>query len=94
MGRLRNKFNELLSQKRLIMALGLAVLISFVLGSMRFWEWFKYRVGIITAAMAMLSLDKWAVIIGILCTVITCLVNWYYERKKYLIALAGGDADE
>lgn len=94
MGRLRNKFNELLSQKRLIMALGLAVLISFVLGSMRFWEWFKYRVGIITAAMAMLSLDKWAVIIRILCTVITCLVNWYYERKKYLIALAGGDADE
>ncbi|EPU1193386.1 hypothetical protein [Klebsiella oxytoca] len=21
---------------------------------------------------------------------VTCLVNWYYERKKYLIALGGG----
>jgi hypothetical protein len=34
-------------------------------------------------------LNEWAVIIGILCTVVTCLVNWYYERKKYLIALGG-----
>ncbi|MGF7445278.1 HP1 family phage holin [Klebsiella michiganensis] len=50
--------------------------------------------GIITAALAVLSLNEWAVIIGILCTVVTCLVNWYYERKKYLIALSGGARGE
>lgn len=94
MGKMRTKFNEYLDQKRLVMALALALFISVALGAVKFWEWFKYRVGIITAAMAMLPLDKWAVIIGILCTVITCLVNWYYERKKYLIALAEGDSDE
>nr|WP_185937817.1 HP1 family phage holin [Klebsiella pneumoniae] len=52
------------------------------MGAIKFWDWFKYRVGIITAALAVLSLNEWAVIIGILCTVVTCLVNWYYERKK------------
>ncbi|EOU1317699.1 MAG: phage holin [Enterobacter asburiae] len=46
--------------------------------------------GLITAMLAMFSLNEWAVIIGILCTVITCMVNWYYERKKYLLQ-AGGE---
>lgn len=52
----------------------------------KFWEWFKYKIGIFTALMGLISLNQWAVIVGILCTIITCLVNWYYERKKYLLA--------
>lgn len=91
MGRLRTKFNELLDQKRLWMAIGLALCISVAVGAVKFWDWFKYRIGLITAMLAMFSLNEWAVIIGILCTVITCLVNWYYERKKYLF-VAGGES--
>ncbi|NCB85931.1 MAG: holin [Gammaproteobacteria bacterium] len=56
----------------------------------RIWEWITYRIGLITAAMGALSLNEWAVVIGVLCTLITCYVNWYYERKKYLLA-AGGE---
>lgn len=52
----------------------------------RFWDWFKYKIGVFTALMGLISLNQWAVIVGILCTIITCLVNWYYERKKYLLA--------
>lgn len=52
----------------------------------KFWEWFKYKIGIFTALMGLISLNQWAVIVGIACTIITCLVNWYYERKKYLLA--------
>ncbi|EPQ4686345.1 HP1 family phage holin [Enterobacter roggenkampii] len=52
----------------------------------RFWEWITYRVGLITAAMATLSLNEWAVLIGIGCTLVTCGVNWYYERRRTLIA--------
>ncbi|EHC85118.1 Phage protein [Salmonella enterica subsp. enterica serovar Senftenberg str. A4-543] len=29
-----------------------------------------------------LSLNDWAVIVGILCTVGTFGVNWYYKRKE------------
>ncbi|MGO0141670.1 HP1 family phage holin [Citrobacter freundii] len=42
--------------------------------------------GLITAAMATLSLNEWAVLIGIGCTLVTCGVNWYYERRRTLIA--------
>lgn len=91
MGRLRTKFNELLDQKRIWMAIGLALCISAAVGAVKFWDWFKYRIGLITAMLAMFSLNEWAVIIGILCTVITCLVNWYYERKKYLF-VSGGES--
>lgn len=90
MVRLRKKINELLNQKRLGMAIALALFISVAVSAMRFWDWFKYRIGLITAMLAMFSLNEWAVIIGILCTVITCMVNWYYERKKYLLQ-AGGE---
>lgn len=88
MGRFWKRFIESLSPKKL--GLMMALIIAVAVGAVKFWDWFKYRIGIITAALAMLSLNEWAVIIGILCTVITCLVNWYYERKKYLIALSGG----
>lgn len=90
MGRLRKRINELLHQKRLGMAIVLALFISAAVSAVKFWDWFKYRIGLITAMLAMFSLNEWAVIIGILCTVITCMVNWYYERKKYLLQ-AGGE---
>lgn len=90
MGKLRTRFNELLNQKRLMLALAFALLISVAIGAVKFWDWFKYRIGIITAMLAMFSLNEWAVVIGILCTVITCPVNWYYERKKYML-VAGGE---
>ena len=90
MGKLHTRFNELLNQKRLMLALAFALLISVAIGAVKFWDWFKDRIGIITAMLAMFSLNEWAVVIGILCTVITCLVNWYYERKKYML-VAGGE---
>jgi uncharacterized membrane protein len=89
-GKLRTRFNELLNQKRLVLALAFALLISVAIGAVKFWDWFKYRIGIITAMLAMFSLNEWAVVIGILCTVITCLVNWYYERKKYMLVAGEG----
>ena len=57
---------------------------ALALGAFRFWDWIKYRVGVITVAMAMLSLNEWAVLTGIFCTIGTFFVNWYYEHKKYL----------
>ncbi|HEA1248926.1 HP1 family phage holin [Escherichia coli] len=92
MGKLWKRFIESLSPKKL--GVLLALVMGFTLGAIKFWDWFKYRVGIITTALAVLSINEWAVIIGILCTVVTCLVNWYYERKKYLIALGGGVCGE
>lgn len=86
---LRKKVNELFDQKRLGLALALALCISVAVSAVKFWDWFKYRIGLITAMLAMFSLNEWAVIIGILCTVITCMVNWYYERKKYLLQVGG-----
>ncbi|BBS37369.1 hypothetical protein WP5S18E01_22160 [Enterobacter cloacae] len=90
MGSLRKRVNELLDQKRLGLAIALALCISVAVSAVKFWNWLKYRIGLITAMLAMFSLNEWAVIIGILCTVITCMVNWYYERKKYLLQ-AGGE---
>ena len=65
MGRLRKKVNELLDQKRLGMAIALALCISVAVSAVKFWDWFKYRIGLITAMLAMFSLNEWAVIIGI-----------------------------
>ncbi|HFV9291468.1 TPA: HP1 family phage holin [Serratia fonticola] len=45
-------------------------------------EWLSYWVGGITAMGGALSLDKWAVVIGIACTIGTFVVNWYYKRKE------------
>ncbi|WP_140187787.1 phage holin family protein [Providencia stuartii] len=44
---------------------------------------FSYALGVITTAAGALSLDQWAVLIGIVCTVATFLVNWYYKRKEF-----------
>ncbi|MCD9181525.1 HP1 family phage holin [Escherichia coli] len=39
-------------------------------------EWFSYSFGGLTAMGGILSLNDWAVIIGILCTVGTFGINW------------------
>ena len=61
---------------------------ALVFCAFKFWDWIKYRVGVITVAMAMLSLNEWAVLTGIFCTIGTFFVNWYYEHKKYLRSTA------
>ncbi|EJN5847209.1 phage holin family protein, partial [Salmonella enterica] len=45
-------------------------------------EWFSYSFGGLTAMGGILSLNDWAVIVGILCTVGTFGINWYYKRKE------------
>ncbi len=42
-----------------------------------------YAWGLITSAFGVLSLDQWAIVAGIICTVGTFLVNWYYKRKEF-----------
>lgn len=44
---------------------------------------FAYAWGVLTATIGALSLDQWAVLIGILCTVGTFAVNWHYKRKEF-----------
>lgn len=45
-------------------------------------EGLSYWAGGITAMGGVLSLNDWAMIIGIACTVGTFGVNWYYKRKE------------
>ncbi|WP_334471037.1 phage holin family protein [Arsenophonus sp. PmNCSU2021_1] len=40
-----------------------------------------YLSGILTTLMGF-SIDQWVALIGIICTVATCLVNWYYKWKE------------
>lgn len=42
----------------------------------------KSSAWMIAEKLAGLSLSDWAIIVGITCTVITCVVNWYYRRKE------------
>ncbi|EMH0680425.1 phage holin family protein [Klebsiella aerogenes] len=42
-----------------------------------------YSWGAFTAMLGALSLDEWAVLVGIICTIGTFVVNWYYKRKDY-----------
>ena len=39
--------------------------------------------GSATAMFGALSLNDWAIIIGIVCTVGTFALNWYYKQKEY-----------
>ncbi len=32
-----------------------------------------------------MSLSDWAIIVGIICTVGTFAVNWYYKRQEFLL---------
>ncbi len=41
-----------------------------------------YTISTGTATAGMLSLSEWAVIIGILGTVATVLMNWYFNRRR------------
>ncbi len=50
---------------------------------------FAYAWGFIAAAFGVMSLDQWAVLIGIICTVGTFAVNWYYKRKEFLRKTGG-----
>ncbi|ENR0028975.1 phage holin family protein [Yersinia enterocolitica] len=43
----------------------------------------SYWFGGITTMLGALSLNEWALVIGIACTVGTFWVNWYYKRKEY-----------
>lgn len=45
-------------------------------------EWLSYWFGGITTMGGVLSLNDWAIIIGIVCTVGTFGINWYYKRKE------------
>lgn len=45
-------------------------------------EWLSYWVGGLTTMSGVLSLNDWAIIIGIACTIGTFGVNWYYKRKE------------
>ena len=45
-------------------------------------EWLRYWVGGLTTMCGVLSLNDWAIIIGIVCTIGTFGVNWYYKRKE------------
>lgn len=44
-----------------------------------------YTWGLITSVLGVLSLDQWAVLIGIVCTIGTFFINWYYRRKEFQI---------
>lgn len=43
----------------------------------------SYWFGGITTMLGALSLNEWAVLIGIICTVGTFGVNWHYKRKEF-----------
>lgn len=39
--------------------------------------------GSATALFGAMSLNDWAIIIGIICTIGTFGLNWYYKRKEF-----------
>lgn len=39
--------------------------------------------GSFTAMLGAMSLNDWALIVGIICTLGTFGVNWYYRRKEF-----------
>ena len=44
--------------------------------------------GSATAVFGALSLNDWAIIIGIVCTIGTFAINWYYKRKEFQLMQA------
>jgi hypothetical protein len=42
-----------------------------------------YGWGAFTAMLGALSLNDWAIVIGIICTVGTFALNWYYKHKEH-----------
>ncbi|WP_058911150.1 phage holin family protein [Entomohabitans teleogrylli] len=49
-----------------------------------------YGWGSFTTMLGAISLNDWAIIVGIVCTLGTFIVNWYYKRKDYEIRRGGG----
>lgn len=48
--------------------------------------------------IAAFTLNEWALVVGIIATVVTTLLNWYYKHKHFQLAkqrgeLTEGDAD-
>lgn len=51
--------------------------------------------GSTTVLVGAISLNEWAIIVGIICTVGTFAVNWYYKRKEFILKQQhANDADE
>ncbi|HGJ5874386.1 MULTISPECIES: phage holin family protein [Arsenophonus] len=42
-----------------------------------------YLWGILITILSFFTLEQWVAIVGIVCTIGTFLVNWYYKRKEY-----------
>ncbi|NUL35035.1 HP1 family phage holin [Kosakonia sacchari] len=58
----------------------LAIVLFFIVA--KFWEKFRFIVGVITAAMGYLSLDRFAVLVGIIGTIVTVGSNVYWDKRK------------
>ena len=50
--------------------------------------------GSATAVFGALSLNDWAIIIGIVCTIGTFAINWYYKRKEFQLMQAQAHIDD
>ncbi len=51
--------------------------------------------GSTTALVGAMSLNDWAIIVGIICTVGTFGLNWYYKRKEFILKQQkASDGDE
>lgn len=48
--------------------------------------------GTTTTLFGALSLNDWALVVGIVCTVGTFAINWYYRDKEYRRKLRDSDA--
>ncbi|AEL73756.1 holin [Yersinia pestis] len=43
----------------------------------------SYGWGAFTVMLGSLSLNEWAIVVGIACTVGTFTINWHYKRKEF-----------
>ena len=50
--------------------------------------------GSTTALVGAMSLNDWAIIVGIICTIGTFALNWYYRRKEFNLKLQANDESE
>ncbi|WP_243466044.1 HP1 family phage holin [Sodalis glossinidius] len=44
---------------------------------------YAYSWGFVTCLLGMFSLSQWALILGIVSTLVTFFLNWYYRYKEY-----------
>lgn len=45
---------------------------------------FSYGWGVICTVLGAFSLNEIALLIGIITTVLTCIINWIYKRRDFL----------